>query len=229
VGTKYGTIHTLDWSAATKLSTINAGKGVRIKSLSVLQSGLEAEDVFSIETSIKNEEAEDAKSSKTPGAVQVEISSQVVLRKASSDRLEEEPQVLLQFDGRLQHLRVLDQGRIIIVAGFKELIVGSTNDLERKHCWAHLKAVHAISCVDVFARNVLTENSSRNRQDKTYSVTIGNAKGEVLVYDNILDQLDKQEGEKSNRAPHARALRWHREAPNTVKWSKDGTFSSTFY
>ena len=92
-----------------------------------------------------------------------------------------------------------------------------------KYRWRHLSSSHAITCTDAILRSAPTQKSvGQQRPTKTCSVALGNAKGEVLVYDNIVDQLDKLESGKSARPPLARTLRWHREAPQTVKWSKDG-------
>jgi NET1-associated nuclear protein 1 (U3 small nucleolar RNA-associated protein 17) len=118
------------------------------------------------------------------------------------------------------------------MAGFEDMVIGTLPErfdmsdafleaVKAKFRWRRLKAAHGTTCVDLYSQTV-------DKKIRTCSIAVGNKKGEVLIYDNILDQFEKLEAEGSNKTPHARVLRWHREAPSTVKWSKDGKMSSHF-
>jgi hypothetical protein len=56
-----------------------------------------------------------------------------------------------------------------------------------------------------------------------YDLVIGNAKGEIHVYEDIHQKLEENERQKNGKASTIPVIwHWHRKAPKTVKWSLDG-------
>lgn len=233
VGSQYGDVHRFDWTTSKRLATTKAGKGATIRSLLPIQLGAEDEALFTIQSQTKSDRAT-RKQQKKDGTTQEKARDSLMLRKASADGIEERPHLLFQTGGRLQHLRALDEGRVIVIAGEEHMIVGSLSrnveladssfaDVQRNYRWRRLNASHAITCLDTYSWTTTSHTkAARGRESMSYGIAVGNAKCEILVYDDVLEQLDKLESEGSGRPPNARVLRWHREAPNTVKWSKDG-------
>jgi NET1-associated nuclear protein 1 (U3 small nucleolar RNA-associated protein 17) len=231
VGNVYGDIHRFDWTTGQDLGTLSAGKGVCVRSAAPIQlRNTDEEVVFTIET-LPKPGKKSRKTQSGGGDTPVDV---LAIRKAPWEDGDEARQVLYRGNGRLQHLRILDHGKLVIIAGENDMVVGDLSgnldfsgttlaDLAGRYRWRHLSCNQAISCLDAFLRVAASQDKSgRAKEGRSYSVAIGNAEGKVLVYDNIIEQLDILEDQGTNAAPRFRTLRWHREAPNTVKWSKDG-------
>lgn len=224
ISNRHSDIYKFDWTDASQKAISKSSKGTSIRSIAVVSQDDEADLVFSIQKS-GQPKSTTSEQNQADGKVQ-QAGDCLVVQKASGLKIDEESYVLFQTFGKLKYLRVVDGGRLVVLAGDNEMVIGSLPDrvnvpeasleqLKSKYRWRSLNAVHAITCLD-----------ARVGSSKSYAVALGNAKGEVLIYDNVLESLDRLENEGSDKPPKARVLKWHREAPNTVRWSKDGMHTS---
>lgn len=233
VGTSAGDVQLFDWTTSEHLDTVKTEPGAAIRALKVVRSGGEDEVLFTIEKQPRPKEEVSEKHEKKKGTKE-KIADRLTARRVVSGKLESAAHTLLKSDGRLQHLRIVDNGKTIIMAGYEQMTIGalalnvewSTVDLaslQGKYRWRKLASTHAITSFDAYLRiSTSTGPGNQKQKDLSCAVALGNAKGEVLVYENIVAQLDKLEADQSTRPPQARVFRWHREAPNAVRWSKDG-------
>jgi NET1-associated nuclear protein 1 (U3 small nucleolar RNA-associated protein 17) len=232
VGTVYGKLYRFEWTTGERQGIVEASRGGCIRGLTTVQlPNTDEEAVFTTEMA--------PRSSKRQREVEKNADENfihtLVFRKAPWDESEDARQVLHKSDRSLRHLKVLDGGRMIFVASENQLLIGtlpgtvgvsttSFKKLTSEYRWRHLDSNHAISCFDVYPQLVSPQGKpGKSRQRKQYDLALGNAKGELLIFENVVQQLEMIENQGSNKPARARMLRWHREAPNTVKWSKDGT------
>jgi NET1-associated nuclear protein 1 (U3 small nucleolar RNA-associated protein 17) len=136
----------------------------------------------------------------------------------------------------LRHLKVLDNGRTIIAASETQLCIGTLNgepldastelaDLPSRYVWRTLKTTEPVTCLDAQLRSL-----SSKKQRVIVDLVFGNAKGEVIVYEDILYKLEENEKFKVKDLGLKPVINhWHREAPATVKWSLDGTNLAIFW
>ncbi|KAI9754982.1 MAG: hypothetical protein M4579_004456 [Chaenotheca gracillima] len=132
-------------------------------------------------------------------------------------------------------------GRVIVAAVGASLVIGFSNDdlgvpLDRlEYVWREISAPEFIVSLDVRQppTNELSSapKSKKSRKGKgegpVIHVAIGDAKGAVLVYENILNEVLRMETKKTspNSSTFApRKMHWHREAVSSVKWSHDGNY-----
>lgn len=219
VGNATGSILRFDWTTGDPLATIKAGKGRRIKSLvAVTMSDTFEELIFTIETLPKTKRQDAMKEVLT-------------IRNPASTASN---QILYKTIGSLRHLRVADGGKAVFVTDHDQMLIGSppkssdsltnsSTSLIIQYCWRNLVPNHPIACLDVYPRLAAADASTRKRnREQQYDVAVGNTKGEILIFDDIVGQLEKIETQGLKKTPHARMLRWHRQAPNAIKWSRDG-------
>ncbi|KIV99764.1 uncharacterized protein PV09_08570 [Verruconis gallopava] len=237
VGTSTGEIHHLDWSTSEKIGRIESGVKVHVRSLHSFRAPNTDEDIIlTVETQLQTDDITStdcvSKAEKKPGDKHAS-KDVLAIRKAPWNEDAEARHEMLQSDN-LRDLQVLDQGRVIIACSSTQMFVGSltTNadqsslamtTFKSKYCWRHLKSTHAITCIDSRVRNPAEDLSNHRSETRIYDIAVGNAKGEILIYEDIIAQLNKLDA-GSNQPPRARSLRWHREAPNAIKWSNDGNY-----
>ena len=93
--------------------------------------------------------------------------------------------------------------------------MGATNGTELenletvKYTWREVVLPTQATCFDI-------------QGSDSIDLAVGTANGSILVYQNVLETLF---GKGSDKKSSPRKLHWHREACNTLRWSKDGVYS----
>jgi NET1-associated nuclear protein 1 (U3 small nucleolar RNA-associated protein 17) len=231
VGTQHGDISLYDWTTGRWLSTVKAGNGVEIQTVCAARFGRQEDAVYTVE-----KQPEATQNGKQKEGAKPKHRHVLMLRKASASGIEDISHQLHETRGRLRHIRVLDNRNTIVLAGDEQMIVGSLADggiisdalgtegnLDTSYRWRKSTTTQSITCIDTFSRHVTIRLPSGEIQKRiSHAIALGNTKGEVLIYDDVVEELEKLETAGKSRSLVPRILRWHREAPNTVKWSKDG-------
>lgn len=142
---------------------------------------------------------------------------------------------LIKYSEPLTSVKILDNGRIIVLTASSRLIVGSsdTPDLvslkDIVYTWRDVKCPEWITSMDIRIRP--HDNLGKKAKGKTLGsygaldVAIGTLRGQILIYDDLLQKLILQEStSKSNKRKgiSSQRLHWHRNAVFALKWSKDG-------
>lgn len=233
VGTQHGDVSQYDWTTGRWLSTVQAGKGIEIRALYAARLSGQDDALYTIE-----KQPQPIQNGKQKEGTKIKHRHVLRLRKASANGIEDVSHQLHETRGRLRHIRVLDNRNTIVLAGDEQMIVGSlvdsatisdalvtedTDKLDTSYRWRKSTTTQSITCIDTFSKQVTIRlPSGAIDQRISHAIALGNAKGEVLIYDDVVAELEKLETASESRSLVPRILRWHREAPNTVKWSKDG-------
>lgn len=143
---------------------------------------------------------------------------------------------LLKYPEPLTFVRILDNGRIVVVTSGSRVIIGtcdrpspdSLKDLS--YIWRDIDCPEWITCIDIQMRSYRTTvekpKSSKNALQVAVDIAVGTSGGKILIYDNLLESLVRIE--RSTKAKQvdgvsSRRLHWHRSAVLALKWSMDGT------
>lgn len=142
---------------------------------------------------------------------------------------------LIRIPEALTSVKILENGRIIVMTSGSRIIIGSTDkpDLiplkDIAYVWREVKCPEWISTVDVRIRpydTVSTKAKGTNLElDGALDVAVGTLRGKIIVYDDLLKNLIRQEGNiksEKNRGISSQRMHWHRTAVLALKWSKDG-------
>lgn len=144
---------------------------------------------------------------------------------------------LLKYSEPLTCIKILDSGRIIVVASGQRLMVGSCERpnpdslKDVSYVWRDVDCPEWITSVDVRMRPYDNKKPkvSRTAFHGAIDVAVGTLKGKIIVYDDMLGNLLRIEnsikGSQGNGA-NCRFLHWHRTAVLALKWSADGTFAT---
>lgn len=136
----------------------------------------------------------------------------------------------------LRHLKVLNNGGIIIAASQTQLCIGTLGgapldastdfeDLPSRYVWRTLKTIEPVNCLDVQTRTV-SASGMLTKQRLVVDLVFGNLSGKIVIYEDVLFKLEENEKLKGRDAVLKPIVNhWHREAPATVKWSLDGKTS----
>ena len=118
-------------------------------------------------------------------------------------------------------------GRLIFVAAGDKLLLGhstttsETAETEVTYTWREFAIPGKIISMDAYLHQ--DERKSKRRLPAV-DVAIGLHNGVINIYEDILYKLVGKEKGSENADVVARRLHWHRDAVNTVKWSKDGNY-----
>lgn len=142
---------------------------------------------------------------------------------------------LLKYPEPLTFVKILDNGRIIVVTSGSRVIIGtcdrpnpdSLKDLS--YVWREVECPEWITCIDVQTR-LYDKNTKRPKQSKNAShgavdIVVGTLRGKIIIYDDLLENLNRIErGAKTRKVDgvSSRRLHWHRSAVLALKWSMDG-------
>lgn len=162
------------------------------------------------------------------------------LLRTEADASKTESKTVLSSSNSITQFKFVEDGKIIVAASRHRLMVGVTegdqgDSLKDFRCiWRELVSPTPITCLDVrvSSENPITATRARPKQskrsggrDSVVDVVTGDTGGILLVHENLLQNLKRQEAQPDNtalaRAP-LRRMHWHREAIHTVKWSLDG-------
>lgn len=158
--------------------------------------------------------------------------------RGGTDASKTESRTIYSSPAPITHFKLILDGKVIVVTAGSRLLVGhTTNDgatslKDLKYVWREFVAPNSIASFDV--RHVSKDSTIRQRGVKSMhppaaneviDVVVGDAKGVIFVYDDLLNNLvslehDKDAATGNRMAP--RRLHWHRESVLSVKWSLDG-------
>lgn len=134
-------------------------------------------------------------------------------------------------------LRPSLDGKIVIAAAGNMLIAGNTSQISLDAMdglsfeWLEMALpLSHVTSLDIRSPAVAGEKNETPRKalrSKKIDLVIGEKKGSILIYNDILNTLTRKatqnEGEKSNEIISTR-LHWHRYAVKSVRWSRDGKY-----
>ncbi|KAJ5339076.1 hypothetical protein N7452_005804 [Penicillium brevicompactum] len=122
---------------------------------------------------------------------------------------------ILETSQKLNFIKVTGNGRVVLASDGYHLFLGTSSGPELEN----------LATVQYAWREVMlpVQGVSYDIQgSESIDLAIGTANGSILIYQNILDTLFGKDSGEKKAAP--RKLHWHREACNTLRWSKDGNY-----
>lgn len=163
------------------------------------------------------------------------------------DASQTELRTLLKSSEPATALKVLAGGTIILASSGPRLMVGhsdlagpaSLNDLS--YVWREISCPDWITSLDarvpsdtsqVPGSGLVGTNSSKSKGPATVDIVVGDLKGAIFVYEDLLGKMFRKErGGKSVRGQDStpRRLHWHRNGVSTTKWSLDGTYNAVLF
>lgn len=109
-------------------------------------------------------------------------------------------------------------GDYVVAASSTKLIAGKRVSTEEKASYNFVEITITTGLTSLDCRVQSTESKKKANSDNL-AIAVGNATGEIFLYENIFS-TDKT----SEQSFTPRTLHWHREAVASVKWSRDGNY-----
>ena len=218
-----GQIIKWDWVTARKIGRWDVG--AKVQNMAVIIQP-ESEDDF-----VYCHEADDGHS--------VCIRALRTRRQTSEREQRSELKQLLNTSSPIRGIRVVLQGKYVIVATVDSITIGkriktSRTALEEfEYLWREFKLSKHITTFDVYHREQQETNNGKKAasdQQDILDIAIGDDTGVIMLFEDILASIaaieSSQKGKK-DRADSAESLRpkrlhWHRDTVGSVKWSSDG-------
>ncbi|RMZ71615.1 small nucleolar ribonucleo [Pyrenophora seminiperda CCB06] len=225
VAYSFGQIIMWDWVTAKKVGRWNVGSKVH-NMAAIIQPESDQDFVYC-------HEADDGHS--------VCVRALRTNRQTTEREQKSELKQLLNTTSPIRGIRVLLQGKYIVVATVDSITIGkrvktSRTALEEfEYLWREFKLSKHITTFDVYHREQQeTSNAKKVAQDQRdiIDIAVGDDTGVVLLFEDILASIatieSSQKGKK-DRTDNAESLRpkrlhWHRDAVGSVKWSLDGNY-----
>jgi NET1-associated nuclear protein 1 (U3 small nucleolar RNA-associated protein 17) len=120
---------------------------------------------------------------------------------------------ILETAQKINFIKVARNGRVVLASDGKHLFMGTTNGAELEnfetvqYTWREVVLPAQATCFAI-------------QGSDSIDLAVGTANGSILVYQNVLETLFGKDNNDKKSSP--RKLHWHREACNTLRWSKDG-------
>jgi len=218
-----GQIIKWDWVTARKIGRWDVG--AKVQNMAVIIQPESDEDF------VYCHEAEDGHS--------VCIRALRTRRQTSEREQRSELKQLLNTSSPIRGIRVVLQGKYVIVATVDSITIGkriktSRTALEEfEYLWREFKLSKHITTFDVYHREQQETNNGKKAasdQQDILDIAIGDDTGVIMLFEDILASIaaieSSQKGKK-DRADSAESLRpkrlhWHRDTVGSVKWSSDG-------
>ena len=122
---------------------------------------------------------------------------------------------------------MLGDGKVMVICAGNRMLLGQVavrsgeeNASTGNYTWREVTVPGEVVSFDARIRAEASSN-----QSLSVDVVLGLDTGAILVYDNVLTHLVKAEKGQIQSEALSRRLHWHRDAVQTVKWSRDGTWS----
>lgn len=140
-----------------------------------------------------------------------------------------------QPDQRIHLVRSTSDGKFVVGASAEGLVVGSVQIAEGKsELEGEFYAFDTPDIVCALDMKVMAKPAAATPKKQTkkqafeaVDLIAGCARGQMLVYNDIVNNLHGMKGSKSKSKKEeiqARKFHWHRRAVHSLKWSSDGTF-----
>lgn len=120
---------------------------------------------------------------------------------------------ILETSQRLSFIKVTGNGRVVLASDGSHVFLGTTKGTE----------LQTLQNVQYNWREVVLPVQAASfdiQGSDSIDLAVGATTGPILVYQNIVDTLFGKDSSDKKIAP--RKLHWHRDACNTLRWSKDG-------
>lgn len=144
---------------------------------------------------------------------------------------------LLKYSDPLTFVKILDNGRTVIVTSGSRVIIG-TSDMpspdslkDLSYVWRDVSCPEWITSIDVqlrpYDKTLKKPKSPKKAFHGAVDIAVGTLRGQIIIYDDLLENLIRIErGTKAQQVDgvSSRRLHWHRSAVLALKWSMDGTY-----
>ena len=218
IATHGGSIILWDWMHGDKLGRWELGVSIRFLQTAANEAG-------SNETVFTYEEIE---GSYTVSAHRL---------KSEKEAKKTELQVIMKRDCTLQGFQVHSSGKYVLTSSGNRFILGVANKTDVSslkdlvYTWREIKLITDCvfrSLVSQMALNPKKYQGKSGSSRDSVNTVFGGLEGEIFVFEDLLAKLKQAEDGKTAKvhqqsALAPRVLHWHREAANTVRWSRDGT------
>ncbi|KAI9806535.1 MAG: hypothetical protein M1833_003722 [Piccolia ochrophora] len=140
----------------------------------------------------------------------------------------------------IARFQVLQEGRVVILASKRHLTVGvsktnpGTTSARSDYSWKDIVTNDPIVSLDARASSPentpapsLGQSHEREQFCPRVDVIIGDARGSIFIYYNLLDFLIEENRHRSTfqtRQLTPQRLHWHREQVLSLRWSRDGNY-----
>ena len=161
---------------------------------------------------------------------------------SGDDAAKTESKTVLLCEQPITAFQVVLDGKIIVLAAGRRLLVGAANGgsakqlREMSYIWREVLVSDHITClstrhVSLTAESLAGKKKPRSGDGKgeVVDVVIGHVTGVILLYQDLLSALIRAEHQGASTAVEAmtpRRLHWHREPVLSIGWSMDGTCQS---
>ncbi|KAI7461174.1 WD40 repeat-like protein [Hortaea werneckii] len=132
--------------------------------------------------------------------------------------------VLYSTQEKLRSLQVLGQSEYILAHGSTTLAIGKRKDGKKgdvDFTWVELPMEKGIACAHARVSTAVTTDRRDTKRQMQLSLAVGNTEGQIYLYPDVIP-LFAQKGQAS--LPSPRVLHWHRSAPSTITFSRDGNY-----
>jgi NET1-associated nuclear protein 1 (U3 small nucleolar RNA-associated protein 17) len=122
------------------------------------------------------------------------------------------------------YIKILDQGRCMVLYGGDKLFLGQAGpsmDTHTEFPWREVVVPIPISAVDVRAYSITTDDRKKRT---AVDIVVGCENGSILIYDDILFKMSGNSKPSLHADIVSRRFHWHRKQVLTVKWSRDGNY-----
>lgn len=160
--------------------------------------------------------------------------------RAKGDASQTELKQILKTKSPISGIQVLFEGKIVVVATHKSVLVGKRAKLHKtalqdfEYTWREVQTSKRVTTFDAYVRD--PEDSKKGKSAASdprdhLDLVVGGTDGVIFVFEDILSSLARVEqsqkaGAKTDAdmdALRPKRLHWHRETVGSVKWSRDGT------
>lgn len=142
---------------------------------------------------------------------------------------------LLKYQQAVTSLRVLDNGRILLVTSGSQVTIGTCEKLspdslkDLSYVWREIDCPEWITSIDVRLRSYAPPNQKSKNLSTAFhgalDIAVGTLEGKIFIYDDLLANISQNErGPKHGKGKGVsfQQLHWHRTAVLALKWSADG-------
>ena len=141
---------------------------------------------------------------------------------------------LLKHPQPLTSVKVLDNGRVLLVTSGSRVTIGTCNrpvpdSLKAlSYLWREVECPEWIMSIDVRLRPYEIPKKESEMTDSTFhgavDVAVGTLLGKIFIYDDLLTNLIRIEKHGKANGVSSQRLHWHRTAVLALKWSADGRY-----
>lgn len=221
ISTHSGNISKWDWSSGRRIRSWETSNHTFDLDIGLCEAGDSAKDI--VLTIHKHDNGQRAVSLSSPD------------HKSGSRQLD--GKVVLETSSSIEAVQSAENGRVLVVRAGEKLLIGTTSRsyddgfASADYTWREISLPVTATCFDIREHsqpNTSTPHRpSTGTQSSIVDVVVGESQGSLLIYNDILNTLDRIEDSRENETKEglvSSRLHWHRNAVKTVRWSTDGNF-----